>query len=73
MDVQEDDFTNAIYPCHFERSEKSKVGNRFVCNDFRFLTAFGMTTLGICEIVSHRIDKMVVARFMLRWIVTVFS
>ncbi len=42
----------AIYACHFERSEKPKVGNRFAGNDFRFLTAFGMTTLGIYEIVS---------------------
>ncbi len=38
-----DDFTNTIHSCHFERSEKSKVGNRFACDDFRFLTAFGMT------------------------------
>ena len=34
---------SAIHPCHFERSEKSKVGNMFACNDFRFLTVFGMT------------------------------
>ena len=47
----EDDFTNAIHPCHFEQSEKSKVGNRFAGNDFGFLTAFGMTTSEICEIV----------------------
>ena len=40
---RQDDFTNTIYYCHFERSEKSKVGNRLASYDFRFLTAFGMT------------------------------
>ena len=38
-----DEFTDAIYTCYFEQSEKTKVGNRFGCNDSRFLTAFGMT------------------------------
>ena len=46
------DFTNVIHPCHFEQSEKSKVGNGLACNDFRFLSAFGMTVSEICEIVS---------------------
>ena len=27
------------FSCRFERSEKSKVGNRLAYNDFRFLTA----------------------------------
>ena len=27
----------------YERIEKYRVGNMFACNDFRFLTTFGMT------------------------------
>ena len=46
-----DDFIIVIHPCHFERSEKSKIGNRFVCIDFRILTAFGMIAAGGCETV----------------------
>jgi len=49
---KEDDFTNAIYPRHFERREKFRAGSKFAGNDFRFLTPFGMTTLRICGIVS---------------------
>jgi len=38
-----DDFTDAIHPCHFEQSEKSKVGNRFAGNDFWIPACAGMT------------------------------
>ena len=34
-----DDSTNAFHLCHFERSEKSKVGNGFAGSDFRFFTS----------------------------------
>lgn len=59
--VMQNDFTNAIYACisSEEIHLKSETGLHaailaFAGTCFRFFTAFGMATLGICEIVDSR-------------------
>ena len=41
-------------PCHFERSEESEIGDRWVCNDFRFFTALRCVQNDRMEVAAFR-------------------